>query len=75
MSEHIIRPFKHLLTLRKHFRSSVRMVRHYFVIFLYQIKNPCDRVLLGEDRQFITEEDHNLSFSSRLFFSACHCGA
>lgn len=75
MSEHITRPFKHLLTLRKHFSSSVRLVRHYFVIFLYQLKNPCDLVLLGEYRQFITEEDHNLSFSSRLFFSACHCGA
>lgn len=64
MSESIAQSFKHLLTLRKQLSSSVRLVNHYFVVFVYQIQNPCDLVLLGEDRQFITEEDHNLSFSS-----------
>lgn len=74
MSENIKCSFKHLLTLRKHLSSSVRLVKHYFVIFVYQIQNPWDLVLLGGDRQFITEEDHNLRVFSRLCFAACHCG-
>lgn len=64
--------FKHLLTLRKQFLGET--VKALF-IFQYQIQNPCDLVLLSDDRQFITGKDQNLRFCSSLYFAACHCGA